>query len=96
MVSNQAYIEQYDSGSMDNVINFLIRYLSDNPAPRYIQLDNGMSFIGNFKNPRRFSCFVRLGLYVGIEVVFIAPEHAPSDERKHRKLQWLVWIKILG
>ena len=72
-VSNQAYVEQYDSGSMDNVINFLIRYLSDNPAPRYLQLDNGVSFIGNFKNPRRFSRFVRLCLYVGIEVVFIAP-----------------------
>ncbi len=73
VVSNQVYIERYDSGSMDNVINFLIRYLSDNPAPRYLQLDNGMSFIGNFKTPRRFSRFVRLCLYVGIEVVFIAP-----------------------
>jgi len=32
-----------------------------------------MYFIGDVKNPRRFSRFVRLCLYVGIKVVFIAP-----------------------
>jgi hypothetical protein len=32
-----------------------------------------MYFIGDFKNPREFSRVVGLCLYVGIEVVFIAP-----------------------
>lgn len=73
VVSNRVRIEQYNSKSMDNVIAFLIRYCSNNPIPRYLQVDNGMYFIGDFKNPRRFSRFVRLCLYVGIEVVFIAP-----------------------
>ena len=41
--------------------------------PRYLQVDNGMYFIGDFRYPRRFSRFIRICLYVGIEVVFIAP-----------------------
>ena len=73
VVSSRVRIEQYNSKSMDNVIAFLIRYWSNNPIPRYLQVDNGMYFIGDFKNPRIFSRFVRLCLYVGIEVVFIAP-----------------------
>ena len=73
VVSSRVRIGQYNSKSMDNVINFLIRYWSNNPIPQYLQVDNGMYFIGDFKNPRIFSRFVRLCLYVGIKVVFIAP-----------------------
>jgi len=73
VVSTRVHIEQYNSKRMDNVIAFLIKYWSNNPIPRYLQVDNGMYFIGDFKNPRGFSRFVRLCLYVGIEVVFIAP-----------------------
>ena len=74
VVSNRIYIEQYDSRTMDNIIGFLIRYWRNNPIPRYLQLDNGMYFIGDFKYPRRFSRFVRFCLYVGVEVVFINPK----------------------
>jgi hypothetical protein len=70
---NRVWIEQYTSKKMSNVIEFLIRYWNDNPIPRYLQVDNGMYFIGDFKNPREFSRVVGLCLYVGIEVVFIAP-----------------------
>jgi hypothetical protein len=73
VVSTRVHIEQFDSKRMDNVIAFLIKYWSNNPIPRYLQVDNGMSFIGDFKNPRGFSRFVRLCLCVGIEIVFIAP-----------------------
>jgi hypothetical protein len=73
VVSNQVHIEQYDSKSMDNVMAFLIQYWQNNPIPRYLQVDKGMNFIGSFKNPRGFSRFVRLCLYVGLELVFIAP-----------------------
>ena len=41
--------------------------------PKYLQVDNGMSFAGDYVHPRSFSRFVRLCLYMGIEVVFIAP-----------------------
>jgi hypothetical protein len=73
VVCNRVQIEQYDSKSMDNVIGFLIQYWSNNPIPKYLQVDNGMYFIGDFRYPRKFSRFIRLCLYVGIEVVFIAP-----------------------
>ena len=58
---------------MDNVMEFLLDYWKHHPIPRYIQTDNGMSFAGDFVHPRTFSRYVRLCLYVGIEVVFIAP-----------------------
>ena len=32
-----------------------------------------MCFAGDYKHPKSFNRFVRLALYVGIEVVFIAP-----------------------
>ena len=48
VVSSRVRIEQYNSKSMDNVIAFLIRYWSNNPIPRYLQVDNGMYFIGDF------------------------------------------------
>ena len=79
VVSTRVHIEQFNSKRMDNVIAFLIKYWSNNPIPRYLQVDNGMSFIGDFKNPRGFSRFVRLCLYVGIEVVFIAPSSPWMD-----------------
>jgi len=79
VVSTRVQIEQFNSKRMDNVIAFLIKYWSNNPIPRYLQVDNGMSFIGDFKNPRGFSRFVRLCLYVGIEVVFIAPSSPWMD-----------------
>jgi hypothetical protein len=63
VVSDQVHIEQYAAKSMDNVIAFLIRYWSNNPIQKYLQADNGMYFIGDFKHPRKFSRFIRLCLY---------------------------------
>lgn len=79
VVSTRVHIEQFNSKRMDNVIAFLVEYWSNNPIPKYLQVDNGMYFIGDFKNPRGFSRFVRLCLYVGIEVVFIAPSSPWMD-----------------
>jgi len=73
MVSNRIHIEQYVAKSMDNVITFLIRYWNDNIIPKYLQVDNGMCFIGDFRYPRKFSRFIRLCLHVGVEIIFIAP-----------------------
>jgi hypothetical protein len=74
VVSSRVHIEQYDTRSMGNIIGFLIQYWRNSPIPRYLQLDNGMYFIGDFKYPRRFSRFLRFCLYVGVEVVFINPK----------------------
>lgn len=41
--------------------------------PDFLQLDNDSAFTGGEKTPRRVSTFVRLCLYVGIELIFIPP-----------------------
>lgn len=41
--------------------------------PDGLQLDNDVTFTGGERTPRRFGSFVRLGLYLGIELVFVPP-----------------------
>src|SRR5262249_9933793 len=45
--------------------------------PDGLQVDNDAAFTGGEKTPRRFGTFVRLCLYLGIEVIFIPP-HEPQ------------------
>lgn len=73
VVGRQVAGQQYNEKSMDNVMDFLMGYWKQCPIPKYLQVDNGMCFAGDYKHPKSFSRFVRLALYVGIEVVFIAP-----------------------
>ena len=73
VVGRQAAGNQYNEKSMDNVMDFLLGYWKQRPIPKYLQVDNGMCFVGDYKHPKSFSRFVRLALYVGIEIVFIAP-----------------------
>lgn len=73
VVSNQVHVRQYDSKSMDNSLEFLIQAWQDKPIPSYLQVDNGMYFIGDYHTPRSFSRFMRFCLLVRTEVVFIAP-----------------------
>ena len=39
--------------------------------PQFLQLDNDAAFCGGYKAPRVFGQFVRLCLYLGIEVIFL-------------------------
>lgn len=39
--------------------------------PDFMQLDNDAAFCGGYKAPRVFGQFVRLGLYLGIQLVFL-------------------------
>ena len=73
VVGRQVAGNQYIGKSMNNVMEFLLDYWKSHPIPKYLQVDNGMSFAGDFIHPRSISRFVRLCLSVGIEVVFIAP-----------------------
>ena len=73
LVGNQVRVRQYNSKSMDNVIEFVIQSWQDGAIPSYLQVDNGMCFIGDYHTPRNFSRFIRLCIYVGTELVFIAP-----------------------
>ena len=73
VVGRQVAGDQYVGKSMNNVMDFLLDYWKSHPIPWYLQTDNGMSFAGDYTHPRSISRFVRLCLYVGIEVIFIAP-----------------------
>ncbi len=44
--------------------------------PRYLQVDNELSFRGSNRYPRSFGFLIRLCLYLGVEIVFI-PEAEP-------------------
>jgi putative transposase len=41
--------------------------------PDGLQLDNDSAFMGGERTPRRFGAFVRLCLYLGIELIFVPP-----------------------
>ena len=73
VIGHQVAGNQYVGKSMNNVMDFLVDYWKSHPIPTYLQTDNGMSFAGDYTHPRSISRFVRLCLYVGIEVIFIAP-----------------------
>lgn len=73
VIGRQVWGYQYNGKGMDNVMDFLLDYWKQNPIPKYLQVDNGMCFVGNLMHLKSFSRFVRLTLYVGIEVIFIAP-----------------------
>lgn len=45
-------------------------------VPRYLQLDNELSFRGSNRHPHSFGLLIRLCLYLGVEIVFI-PEGEP-------------------
>lgn len=47
--------------------------------PDFLQLDNDAAFTGLGKRARVFGCFVRLALYVGIELIFIPPAEAKRN-----------------
>ena len=96
VVGRQVAGNQYRGKSMDNVISFLLDYWTHHPIPRYLQIDNGMCFAGDYKHPKSFSRFMRLALFVGIEVVFIAPSRPWMNgtvEEFNRLFDDLLWSK---
>ncbi len=55
--------------------------------PRFLQLDNDAAFCGGYKVPRVFGQFVRLCLYVGLELIFLPvaePERNGEIEQLNR------------
>jgi hypothetical protein len=52
--------------------------------PQFLQLDNDAAFCGGYKTPRIFGQFVRLCLYLSIELIFLPvaqPEHNGEVEK---------------
>ncbi|MCX6693133.1 MAG: hypothetical protein NT074_01065, partial [Methanomicrobiales archaeon] len=96
VVGRQVAGKQFVEKSMNNVLDFLLDYWKSHPIPKYLQVDNGMSFAGDYTHPRTFSRFVRLCLYVGTRVVFITPAKPWMNgtiEEFNKGFDRLVWRK---
>jgi transposase len=57
--------------SSDTVIQHCLHTWKTLGIPQFFQLDNDAAFCGGYKTPRLFGRFVRLCLYVGIELIFL-------------------------
>jgi transposase len=57
--------------SSETVIAHVLTSWKTLGIPRFLQLDNDAAFCGGYKAPRVFGRFVRLCLYVGIELIFL-------------------------
>jgi len=57
--------------SGDTVIRHGLHTWKTLGIPRFLQLDNDAAFCGGYKTPRIFGQFVRLCLYLGIELIFL-------------------------
>jgi hypothetical protein len=55
----------------DTVISHCVDTWQTLGIPDFLQLDNDAAFCGGYKVPRVFGQFVRLGLYLGIELIFL-------------------------
>jgi putative transposase len=70
------YIEFVNSRKMDLVLEFLVHAWQHLGLPEKVQFDNGREFCGFGYAARYLSRVIRLGLRLGIEVIFI-PEGMP-------------------
>jgi hypothetical protein len=59
-----------------DVVDALVAGWQKLGCPRYLQVDNELSFRGSNRYPRSFGLLIRLCLFLGVEVVFI-PEREP-------------------
>jgi putative transposase len=66
--------------STESACKHLLAYCSQLGLPDFLQLDNDASFTGLGRNVRVFGRFVRLALYLGIQLLFIPSAEA---ERNH-------------
>lgn len=57
--------------SSDTVIRHGLNTWKTLGIPTFLQLDNDAAFCGGYKAPRIFGLFVRLCLYLGIELIFL-------------------------
>jgi hypothetical protein len=74
--SNAVALETLASKRTEAICQALLAQWQRLGLPRYLQLDNELSYRGSNRYPRSFSLLVRLCLHLGVEVVFI-PEGEP-------------------
>ncbi len=87
---------QYLSKRSADAADFLVQVWRQLGIPTYTQLDNESCFSGGTSHPGVLSRLLRLGLYVGTEVLFSPVYHPESNgfvERFHQDYTLNVWRK---
>lgn len=74
--SNAAKIKPYKGKRDIFVTDFLVYAWQMLGIPKYLQLDNELSFKGSNRYPRTFGDVIKLCLYLGVEPIFV-PEAEP-------------------
>ena len=74
--SNVAKIKPYPGKRDIFATDFLVSAWQILGIPKYLQLDNELSFKGSNRHPRTFGEVIKLCLYLGVEPIFI-PEAEP-------------------
>lgn len=96
VVSHYPVGQQYARRRSLEAVDFLIYVWQMMGIPEYTQLDNEGCFSGGFTHPGVLGKVVRLGLFVGTELLFSPighPESNGSVERFHQDYVQHVWAK---
>ena len=72
-ISGEVVVDISATKSMDYVISFFIELFKKRDIPKYLQIDNATSFLGNWCYKRFASRFIKFRLHVGVEPIFTAP-----------------------
>jgi hypothetical protein len=97
VVSHYPTGQQYASRCSTDATDFLRHVWQQLGIPDYTQMDNEGCFSGGFSHPGVLGKVVRLGLFVGAELVFSPIRHAESNgsvERFHQDYTQHTWDKF--
>ena len=83
--SNAVRIRPYSGKKAVYATDFLVSAWQKLGIPKYLQVDNELSFKGSNRYPRTFGDVIRLCLYLGVEITF-APEAEPWRQGVIEKL----------
>lgn len=97
VVSKYPVGAQYLSKRSEDAADFLVQVWQQLGVPDYTQVDNESCFSGGFTHPAVLGRVLRLGLYIGTELVFSPIRHPESNgfvERFHQDYNQNVWHKF--
>jgi len=97
VVSSYASGYSYTNKKSQQAFDFLCRLWGEQGIAKYTQFDNEGCFSGGSTHPCVLGKVLRLGLFVGTEVIFSPPYHPQSNgyvERFHQDYSKAVWKRL--
>jgi len=97
VVSHYPTGEQFARRRSIEAEQFLIQFWQEVDIPQYTQIDNEACFSGGFTHPGVLGKVLRLGLFIGTQLVFSPIRHPQSNghvERFHQDYNQNVWNKV--